>query len=69
MIAKEKQETPEWVLISTRTMNRAEVNQAIRDGGLSGLHQIRSIVQIDRLPVLGTGKIDYWALENMVKSS
>ncbi|MGC8625349.1 MAG: AMP-binding protein [Phycisphaerae bacterium] len=69
VIAKQKQENPELVLISTRTMNRAEVNQAIRDGGLSGLHQVRSIVQVDRLPVLGTGKIDYRALENMVKAS
>ncbi|MGC9261852.1 MAG: AMP-binding protein, partial [Phycisphaerae bacterium] len=42
VIAKEKQEIPELVLISKRTMNRAEVNQAIRDGGLSGLHQVRS---------------------------
>ena len=62
VIAKVEGDTPELVLVSTRALDRSEVNAAIRDAGLSGLHHIRSITRIDKLPVLGTGKIDYRAL-------
>jgi len=30
--------------------------------GLSGLHNIRQVIHIDALPLLGTGKIDHKAL-------
>jgi long-chain-fatty-acid--[acyl-carrier-protein] ligase len=62
VIARSEDQTPELVLISTRALDRALVNAAIREAGLSGLHHIRAIVQVEKLPLLGTGKIDYQAL-------
>ncbi|HTV48438.1 MAG TPA: MFS transporter [Phycisphaerae bacterium] len=59
---------PELVLFSTRALDRSQVNQAIRNSGLSPLHNIRATVQIEHLPVLGTGKTDYRALKAMLKS-
>lgn len=66
VIARGEDQTPELVLVSTRSLDRSAVNQAIRDAGLSGLHHIRAIVQMEKLPVLGTGKIDYRTLQAAV---
>ena len=66
VIARGEDQTPELVLVSTRSLERSAVNQAIRDAGLSGLHHIRAVVQMETLPVLGTGKIDYQTLQAAV---
>ncbi len=55
-------ETPELVLFSVSKTDRGEANQAIRAGGLSPLHNIRRVIQVDEIPVLGTGKTDYQSL-------
>ena len=52
----------EIVLFTTRPLAREDVNRAIRDAGLSPLHNIRRVIQLDEIPVLGTGKCDYRAL-------
>jgi long-chain-fatty-acid--[acyl-carrier-protein] ligase len=31
----------------------------IREAGLSGLHNIRRLIPVDEIPLLGTGKTDY----------
>ncbi len=54
---------PEIILFTTRDIKRDQANAIIRDAGLSGLHNIRQVVKIEALPLLGTGKIDYKALE------
>jgi acyl-CoA synthetase (AMP-forming)/AMP-acid ligase II len=54
---------PEIVLFTTLAIDRAEVNRCIRQAGLSALHNIRRLVKIDTIPVLGTGKIDYRQLK------
>lgn len=56
---------PELVLFSTIWLDRQAVNKQLREGGLSGLHNIRQIIHVDRIPVLGTGKTDYRALRSM----
>lgn len=53
---------PELVLFTTLDLDREAVNLRIREGGLSPLHNIRRIVKIDHIPLLGTGKTDYRAL-------
>jgi len=55
---------PELVLFTTFDADRGEINQQIRAGGLSGLHNIRRIVRLEAIPVLGTGKTDYRTLDN-----
>lgn len=66
VIATMETDTPELVLVSTRDFDRSEVNAAIREAGLSGLHHIRGIVRMEKLPVLGTGKIDYRELQAVI---
>jgi long-chain-fatty-acid--[acyl-carrier-protein] ligase len=53
----------EIVLFTTRPLGRDAVNRAIRDAGLSPLHNVRRVIQIDEIPVLGTGKCDYRELK------
>jgi long-chain-fatty-acid--[acyl-carrier-protein] ligase len=53
----------EIVLFTTGPLDREAVNRAIRDAGLSPLHNIRRVIQIDEIPVLGTGKCDYRELK------
>ena len=56
----------ELVLFTTLELERATVNDRIRAAGLSGLHNIRRIVRVQAIPVLGTGKIDYRALRSQL---
>ncbi len=54
------------MLFTTFDVELDEINRAIRTGGLSSLHWISKVVRIDELPLLGTGKIDYKALQREV---
>ncbi|MCL7489762.1 MAG: AMP-binding protein, partial [Desulfobulbaceae bacterium] len=54
---------PEIVLFTTFSLDRQEVNACIRQAGLSALHNIRRLVKVDTIPVLGTGKINYRQLK------
>lgn len=58
---------PELMLFATFPVDRQEVNRFIRDSGLSPLHNIRYVIRIDEIPVLGTGKTDYRALKKRLK--
>ena len=59
---------PELVLFTIRELDREEVNRRIREGGLSPIHNIRRIVKLDEIPVLGTGKTNYRALKDLLKT-
>ena len=59
-------EHPEIVLFTTRDLARSLVNQTIRNSGLSPLHNIRRLVKVDSIPVLGTGKTDYLRLKEQL---
>jgi long-chain-fatty-acid--[acyl-carrier-protein] ligase len=56
----------EIVLFTTQPLDRETVNRAIREAGLSPLHNIRRVIQIDEMPLLGTGKTDYRALKKLL---
>ena len=58
---------PEIVLFTTKPADRGEVNALIREAGLSGLHNIRRVIEVKALPLLGTGKTDYRALAARLK--
>jgi acyl-CoA synthetase (AMP-forming)/AMP-acid ligase II/1-acyl-sn-glycerol-3-phosphate acyltransferase/acyl carrier protein len=61
--ATEDEQHPELVLFTTRQIDRESANRRIRDAGLSGLHNIRRIIKLNEIPLLGTGKTDYRALK------
>ena len=58
---------PELVLFTIREVEREEVNRCLREAGLSALYNIRTVVQLEAIPVLGTGKTDYRALKERLK--
>lgn len=60
------QDASELVLFGTMDIDRAEANRQIRQAGLSGLHNISRVIKLDKLPLLGTGKTDYRALQQLV---
>jgi long-chain-fatty-acid--[acyl-carrier-protein] ligase len=60
------EEHPEVVLFTTFEITREAANKAIREAGLSPLHNIRRLVPVEEIPVLGTGKTDYQALKKML---
>jgi len=62
--ATPSEDHPELVLFTTLDLTREQVNDEIRAAGLSALHNIRRIVAIDEIPVLGTGKTNYRALKD-----
>ena len=62
------EENPEIILFSVVDLDRGFVNQCIRNAGLSGLHNIRTIYKIDEIPLLGTGKVNYHFLKAMLES-
>jgi long-chain-fatty-acid--[acyl-carrier-protein] ligase len=53
------EEHPELVLFTTVAADREIVNRVICKAGLSGLHNIRRVIPMDKIPILGTGKTDY----------
>ncbi|MHB9134042.1 MAG: AMP-binding protein [Armatimonadota bacterium] len=67
VVATPSEERPELVLFSTKLITREAANDCIRQAGLSGLHNIRQVVKVDELPLLGTGKTDYRTLQTRLK--
>ncbi|MEI6666827.1 MAG: AMP-binding protein [Acidobacteriota bacterium] len=54
---------PDIVLFTRHPADRVQVNGFIKAAGLSALHNVRQVVPVDTIPVLGTGKTDYRALK------
>ena len=63
IVASESEGRPEIVLYSVRTLSREVANQTIRQSGLSGLHNVSRVHEIDTIPQLGNGKTDYRSLQ------
>lgn len=59
-------DNPEIVLFTTIGIERSEANDVIRDAGLSALHNIRKVIRVDSIPLLGNGKIDYKVLKSQL---
>ncbi len=68
VVATGSDERPEIVLVTTRGVDRASANRAIRAAGLSGLHNVRRVVRVEALPLLGTGKTDHRALTERLRA-
>lgn len=59
---------PELVLFTTLDVDREAANRCIRDAGLSPLHNVRRVVRLEAIPLLGTGKTDYRSLRELLRS-
>ena len=67
--ATPSEEHPEIVLFTCVEADRETVNRHIRDAGLSPLHNIRQIIPVPEIPLLGTGKTDYRTLKKVLSQS
>ncbi|HAQ18060.1 MAG TPA: hypothetical protein DCR40_02365 [Prolixibacteraceae bacterium] len=58
---------PQIVLFTTLPINLDEVNNYLMAHGVAPIAKIRRIVELEAIPVLGTGKIDYKVLRKMIE--
>jgi acyl-CoA synthetase (AMP-forming)/AMP-acid ligase II len=68
-VAVEGIETPDGrriVLFATRDLSLKEANAILAEAGFRGVMRLDQVRQIDRIPVLGTGKTDYKVLRKLV---
>jgi long-chain-fatty-acid--[acyl-carrier-protein] ligase len=61
-------EHPELVLYTTLPITREQANQCLRAIGLSPLHNLRHVRPLKAIPVLGSGKVDYRNLQQLLAS-
>jgi len=57
---------PQIVLFSTVNVDLNEVNLYLKGSGFSNLIKVNRIINVDEIPLLGTGKTDYKVLKNMI---
>lgn len=62
-------QNPEIVLFTILDITREEVNRVIRDSGLSPLHNVRKVIIIEAIPMLGNGKTDYRSLKRILSEN
>lgn len=67
-VAATEAERPEIVLFTPLELTREDVNSRLAEAGLSPLHFVRRIVRVEFIPLLGTGKTDYRALQATLKN-
>lgn len=65
--AQEKNGQVKIVLFSLEKQNLEEVNNYLRNSGVSNLVKINEVQVIKEIPILGTGKTDYKILKNMIQ--
>ena len=65
--ATPSEENPELILFTVKDTDRVSVNSCLRDAGLSALHNIRHVIKLNEIPVLGTGKTNYPELKKRLE--
>jgi len=60
---------PAIFLFTTLQIDRSEANQVLKDTGLPALARIGKVLQIETMPLLGSGKVDLRALAQMASSA
>lgn len=58
----EEEGAVELIAFTTLPVSVETVNRTLRSGGLSPMYSVRTVVKLDAIPLLGTGKTDYRAL-------
>ncbi|NGX63225.1 MAG: hypothetical protein KR126chlam6_00633, partial [Candidatus Anoxychlamydiales bacterium] len=65
--AKEIDETrPKLVLFTTTQLTKNEANTILKEAGFSNIVKISEVKNMDVIPLMGTGKIDYRYLQTMI---
>jgi len=64
--AKEGTGKPVIVLFTVFPIEKNEANRYIREAGFSPIHYVERVVQVEEIPLLGSGKTDYRKLKSMI---
>jgi long-chain-fatty-acid--[acyl-carrier-protein] ligase len=62
-------DNPEIALFTRLDLDRNQVNDQLRQQGLSPLYHVRQVIKVETIPVLGTGKTDYRQLRARAEAS
>jgi long-chain-fatty-acid--[acyl-carrier-protein] ligase len=65
-VLEKESEKPTIVLFTTFDLSREEVNHALRENGHGGIVKIGEVRKIGQIPLTGTGKTHYRALDEML---
>ncbi len=57
----------EIVLFATFTVARELINQSLRETGFGRIVKISEVIQVDEIPLTGTGKVHHRLLEERLK--
>ncbi len=60
-----KGEEVEITLFAVPEIDRAEANRLLQQAGFSPLHNIRRVIRVETIPLLGTGKTNYRQLKEL----
>jgi long-chain-fatty-acid--[acyl-carrier-protein] ligase len=60
-------EKPQIILFSIVDLNRDEINRALKDLGHGSIVKVSEVRKVDAIPVTATGKVQYRALDDMIK--
>ena len=58
---------PTLVLFTVTDLDKSEANSILKDAGFSNLVKISDVKKIDKIPLMGTGKIDYRYLQTIIE--
>jgi long-chain-fatty-acid--[acyl-carrier-protein] ligase len=62
-------DNPDIVVFSRIALDRNQVNEQLREQGMSPLYHIKQVISVESIPVLGTGKTDYRRLKERYEVS
>lgn len=63
----DKTETPQITLFTTIPLDITEVNTVLKQAGFSSLVKIHAMIEMEEIPLLGTGKTDYKMLKSKLE--
>jgi len=70
IIAIEHDETrASIILVTTRELDKIKANQFLRDAGISNLVKISDVKKVAEIPIMGTGKINYRAIQSEIENA
>jgi len=57
---------PELFLLGSVKIDLEEANDVLKKTGFSNLSKLKKLIQLDEMPLLGTGKTDYQTIKKIV---
>ena len=62
-----EEQRPELYLLSSVKINLEEANEVLKQAGFSNLSKLKKLIELEEMPLLGTGKTDYQTIKKIVQ--